>query len=741
MSSVLDSLNEKQKEAVTITDGPILIIAGAGSGKTRTLTHKVAYLVKEKGVSPMNILAVTFTNKAAGEMKERINRLLNSDANDANEHTNPRTKNLPIVGTFHSVCARILRREIDKLGYEKSFNIIDSHDQLSLMKKVFVKLRISTEQFRPKSFLDNISKAKDNLIDAEKFSEGVGGYFEEVAAKAYREYQKELKKNNSLDFDDLVMLMVKVFQEFPEVLEKYQNQFHYILVDEYQDTNHSQYLLINLLAKKSRNLCVVGDDWQSIYAFRQADIRNILDFEKDYPEAKVISLEQNYRSTQVILDAAYGIISQNIFRKDKKLWTEKNGGNLIISYEADDEVDEANFIAEEIIKIKTKSGSETRFADFVTLYRTNAQSRILEEIFLKKSIPYQIVGGIKFYQRKEVKDMISYLRLIQNPRDYLALERIVSEQKRGIGPKTLEEWVNKAKEENTDLISAGIKLKSPNSNPAKAVANKSKIPNSKIDNIVKLCEFIKRMSEIAGRISLADFIEKVFKESGYEKYLLDGSMEGEMRWENVRELVTVAQKYEKREESNDQKIESFLEEAALATDADALKENKDSVFLMTLHSAKGLEFKTVFIAGLEEGILPHSRSAMSQIDLEEERRLMYVGITRAKENVYLCFTRQRNIFGSTQINPPSRFLAEIPEHLIKNHESRIMNHDLELKNKSSIIHNSKFIIQKFKDGEHVNHPDFGDGIVISTQGEIITIAFKQKGIKKISLEFAKLKKI
>ncbi|MFA5777610.1 MAG: UvrD-helicase domain-containing protein [Parcubacteria group bacterium] len=734
MNDILAALNKKQREAVTITDGPILIIAGAGSGKTRTLTHKVAYLIREKKVRPGNILAVTFTNKSAGEMKERIIKLLTE------ENRVPSKYDLPLVGTFHSICAKILRKEIDKLGYERSFNIIDDHDQMSLMKKMFARLEISKDQFNPRAILEAISKAKNNLADPHQFSLGIGGYFEEVVSRLYSEYQNELKKNNSLDFDDLIMFVVKIFQKFPEVLEKYQNQFHYVLVDEYQDTNHSQYLLVNFLAKKYRNLCVVGDDWQSIYGWRQADINNILDFEKDYSEAKVISLEQNYRSSQVILDAAYGVISQNVFRKDKKLWTEKEGGQLITSYEAGDEVEEADFVAREILK-----SSGGKYSDFVVLYRTNAQSRILEEIFLKRSIPYKIVGGIKFYQRKEIKDVVSYLRFIKNPKDYLSLERIINEPKRGLGDKTIEKWVAIAKENKLDLLQAGTRLANFN-NPILPAGRKDsiikKIPDSKLEDISKFCEFIGRMRETMDRIDLTDFIQKVFSESGYEKYLQDGTMEGEMRWENVKELITVAQKYDKEEISNGQKLEEFLEEVALATDADKGEEVKDSVYLMTLHSAKGLEFSTVFIVGLEEGIIPHSRSMLSQIEMEEERRLMYVGITRAKEKAYLCFTRQRNIFGSTQINPPSRFLSEIPEHLLDNHESRIMNYDSDFeKNKKSIAHDSEFIIQKFKDGEHVHHPDFGDGVVISIQGDIITVAFKKNGIKKLALKFAPLKKI
>ena len=717
MEDILKALNEKQREAVTITDGPLLIIAGAGSGKTRTLTHKVAYLIREKKVHPNNILAVTFTNKAAGEMRERIAKLLRVTGKELSKYE------LPNVGTFHSISAKLLRKEINRLGYENSFNIIDDHDQLSLMKKIFTSLEINKDQFNPRSFLEAIGKAKNSLIDYEQFELGIGGYFEEIVSKVYTKYQKELKKNNALDFDDLIMLTVKLFQKFPEVLEKYQNQFRYILVDEYQDTNHSQYLLVNLLAQKHRNLCVVGDDWQSIYGWRQADINNILDFEKDYPEANVISLEQNYRSSQVILDAAYGVISQNVFRKDKKLWTEKEGGHLITSYEAEDEEDEADFIARQILKSEGK-----KYSDFVVLYRTNAQSRILEEVFLRRSIPYQIVGGIKFYQRKEIKDVVSYLKIINNFNDAIALERIVNEPKRNIGPKTLESWTNKAKKENADIINYGLKITSDGKT------------TSRDESISKFCDFIKRMNEIKGRINLTDFIDKVFRESGYEKSLQDGTMEGEMRWENVRELITVAQKYDKEEISSDQKLNAFLEEIALATDADTLKENKDSVYLMTLHSAKGLEFPVVFIAGLEEGILPHSRSMLSQMEMEEERRLMYVGITRAKEKVFLCFTRQRNIFGTTQVNPPSRFLSEIPEHLIENNRDARNNNQTIFNNQ---IPNTKYNIPdtKYKDGERVKHPEFGEGVVISTDGDIITIAFKQKGIKKLSLEFAKLKKI
>ncbi len=725
MSEILTHLNPKQREAVEAIEGPLLIIAGAGSGKTRTLTHRVAYLIREKGINPLNILAVTFTNKAAGEMKERVEKLL--------QEGEKISRNIPLVGTFHSICARILRREIEILGYGKSFNIIDDRDQAVLMKKIIKKLELNPDQFHPNAFINSIGKAKNELKSPEDYVRESGGFYEDITAKVYFAYQKELKDSNSLDFDDLICLTVKIFRDFPEILEKYQNRFRYILVDEYQDTNHSQYVFINLLAKKHRNLCVVGDDWQSIYGWRQADIRNILNFEKDYPEAKVIALEQNYRSTQIILDAAYSVISKNVYRKDKKLWTENKEEHLISSYEADDEIDEAEFVANEIQKLIQE---EKRFSyrDFVVLYRTNAQSRVLEEIFLKHSLPYRIIGGTKFYQRKEVKDMVAYLRIIQNPNDCLALERIMNEQKKGIGEKTVASWIFFAKEKNTDLISAGIKL------------SQEKILKGKSESIAKFCDFIQRMNEAKERIKLSDFIEKVFRESGYEKELLDGSTEGEMRWENVRELITVAQKYDIDEETAIAKaLDLFLEEVALASDTDKISQDKNSVHLMTLHSAKGLEFPVVFIVGLEEGLFPHSRSVMDALEMEEERRLMYVGVTRSKEKVYLVFANQRNIFGSTQVNAPSRFLDDIPTHLmVKSEKPEIKSKMYGSFNKYKkgtpdtkyIIHNTNF-----KDGDRVKHEVFGEGIVVSVAGDVVVVAFRGKGIKKFSLDFAPIKKI
>jgi DNA helicase-2/ATP-dependent DNA helicase PcrA len=747
MEDILAKLNPSQKVAVTTTKGPVLIIAGAGSGKTRALTHRVAYLIKIKNIHPQHILAVTFTNKAAGEMKERITELL-TDTNEkpariatrsvaggqmaANKYT------LPIVGTFHSICVRILRREIEKIGYKSSFNIYDTQDQLALMKKTMKELEINTDQFKPQAILSAISKAKNELVDAEIFSGSVGGYWEEVVSKIYFAYQKKLKSLEALDFDDIILLTVKIFTTYPEVLEKYQNFFRYIMVDEYQDTNRAQYTLIKLLSQKNRNLCVVGDDWQGIYSWRGADIQNILDFEKDYPDATVIKLEQNYRSTQTILDAAYGVISKNIHRKDKKIWTENGGGHLITSFEADNERGEAEFIVHEIENLQRYESF--KFSDFVVLYRTNAQSRVIEEAMLRASFPYRIIGGVKFYQRKEIKDIIVYLRLVQNFNDEVSLARIINEPKRGIGEKTLEKWIGIAKNSNTDLISAGLEF-----SKNKILNTEHKIINSKIDSIIKFSDFIRRMSEAKNKLSLTDFIQKIYTESGYEKYLLDGTEIGEARHENVQELLTVAKKYEDLEGEDGLRL--FLEEVALIADTDNIDQKTEAVHLMTLHSAKGLEFKIVFIAGLEEGILPHSKSIFDKSQLEEERRLMYVGITRAKVKVYLLFVSERNIFGSTQINAPSRFLDDIPEHLLESHNiehgkwNKNTNTDNKNIEEATDVPCSMFHVPCFKDGDHVRHEIFGDGMIVSTQEDILTVAFKKAGLKKLSAKIAPLKKI
>jgi len=1116
---ILDGLNENQKEAVLTVDGPLLIIAGAGSGKTKTLTHRVAHLIKNCGVRSRNVLAVTFTNKAAQEMRERIMKILYPTADANYKYSLYGSADLPVIGTFHAICSMILRTEIEVLGYAKTFNIIDDQDQQALIKKILKEFEIDPQQFNPRAILAAISKEKNQLVTSEQFALSVGGYYEEIVAKVYSAYQKRLRENNSLDFDDIIMLTAQLFRNFPYLLEKYQQQFRYIMVDEYQDTNHAQYVLINLLASKHRNLCVVGDDWQcfptgtkialndgkekniekilkhdkilaaagqgvtstqevtekktfpykkkllkittasgkkilvtpnhmmfaklsleadifyvylmykeksgyrigivkgariskskqfsvglnvranqeraekmwilkvcktrqeaqcleqyygflygiptlvflaagrnmkisqqmldevyakidtrervkkiffdfdlnfdyphhvpqatirngisrvainltmfsdrrkgllnnwgmhrvsvnstdkqvekilkasgfetragkfkdwryevvrkkyaeaekiltalceilpqaavvkrasltdskpfafftasnlretmlvpvlqkgkivedkiksikqidykgkvydinvsnvhnyiangvvvhnSIYKFRGADIQNILNFEKDYGETKVIHLEQNYRSSQVILDAAYGVISKNINRKDKKLWTEKESGHLVCSYEAQDERDEAEFIAKEIA-----NNAKGVFKKFVVLYRTNAQSRTIEEIFLKRSIPYRIIGGIKFYQRKEVKDIVAYIRLIANFNDTISLARIVNEPKRSIGEMTLKKWLAVAK--NLQISPMEISAE---------FLSQVKLPTSKIDEILKFCEFVKRMKEAQPRLKLADFVEKVFKESGYEKMLLAEGPEGELRWENVKELVSVAQRYDEIEKDDlptstvgIDLLSTFLEEVALASDVDNVDQNQDAVHLMTLHSAKGLEFPTVFIVGLEEGILPHSRSLISGAEMEEERRLMYVGLTRAKEKIYLLFTRQRTLFGTVQMNAPSRFLDDIEEKLLeqKSYREKEQTFFSSLLEKNYPASRAKVNAQNYaslgseklvglekensvekiqlKGGERVAHQEFGEGIVVSVSGDVVAVAFKKAGIKRLSMEFAKLKKL
>lgn len=726
MSEILKGLNKEQALAASTVNGPILIIAGAGSGKTKTLTHRVAFLIKEAGIRPSNILTVTFTNKAAQEMKERITSILG---------TTDRAS-LPIIGTFHAICVRILRSEIERLGYKSTFHIVDTQDQQAMIKKIMKELEINTDQFNPKAFLAAISSTKNEMTDAELFAEQANGYYEETLSRVFSQYQKQLKENNALDFDDIINFTVKILSENSEVLEKYQNWFRYIMVDEYQDTNKAQYLLINMLAKKHNNLCVVGDDWQSIYRFRGADIKNILDFEKDYPEAKVIHLEQNYRSTQIILDAAYGVISKNINRKDKKLWTEKKEGHIIISYEADDEQDESRFIADEVASA-IKADSSAKYSDFVVLYRTNAQSRMLEEMFLRRSLPYRIIGGLKFYQRKEIKDIVAYVRLVYNFSDTISLERTLNEPRRGLGSATLSYWLEYSKMHGLDPINASLKMDSTNS-PLNA---------GKIDAIRKFCEFVFRMKEAGSRISTTDFIEKIFKESGYEKMLLSEGTEGETRWENVKELISVAQKFDGKDYDDvPDKIGTFLEEVALASDTDSIDQKSDAVHMMTLHSAKGLEFPFVFIVGLEEGILPHSRSLLSYEEMEEERRLMYVGLTRAKEKIYLLFTRQRTLFGSTQVNPPSRFLDDIPTHLVSNDQET--RNAFQINSKSEISeskqpknYNPKPKALNLRDGDRVSHSEFGEGVVISVLDDLLVIAFKKVGIKRISTEYGNLKKI
>ena len=729
MSDFIKNLNEKQKQAVLQTEGPVLILAGAGSGKTRALTCRVAYLIKEKNVSPKNVLAVTFTNKAAGEMMSRIKELLGLP-----EKTSPFSQYLPHVGTFHSVCVRILRQEIEKVGFNKSFVIYDDQDQLALIKRVMKDLDISQDQIKPKAVLGAISGAKNNLIDANEFENQVGSYFEEIVAKCYKRYSSELRKSDAIDFDDIIMLTVKIFQRDRKTLEKYQELFRYIMVDEYQDTNHAQYLLLKMLAEKYRNICVVGDDFQAIYGWRNADIRNILDFEKDYPEAKIFLLEQNYRSTQNILDAAHCVISKNKNQKKKKLWTDNEKGELLGMLECPDERSEADFVVSEIEKAKQEKGMKLN--DFAVLYRTNAQSRALEEAFMKKGIPYKIIGGLKFYQRKEVKDVLAYLYFIQNSSDKVNFERIINLPARGIGKATVNKLIEASNVNKIDLLEVIRKIEDL----------KIKITPLKIKELQKFVKLIEKGKELKQRVSVFEIIEFIYQASGYELMLLKEGEEGQVRHENVMELLTVAKKYSEEEGG----MEKFLEDVALISQADKDLEVQDAVPLMTLHSSKGLEFDMVFLVGMEEGILPHSRAFINEKEMEEERRLCYVGITRAKQKAFMVFTSSRSIYGSTQISVKSRFLDEIDKALIEETYAEFSESGSGLLSGSFYREKTIFLEDadsdplkfetEFSGGDRVEHPDFGRGVVVAQDENLVTVAFPKFGLKKMAKGIAPLSK-
>ena len=652
---ILKNLNPQQIEAVETIDGPVLIIAGPGSGKTRVLTFRVAHLI-EQGIPGENILAVTFTNKAASEIKERIQKLI--PVNARNFHPSKgrlKGDKLPTIGTFHAICARILRQEAPSVGYHSNFVIYDNRDSLQLIKRTMKDLNIPEEQFNPYAVMETISQAKSELIDEKQYFEQANDFFPRTVAKTYLTYQERLSKNQALDFDDLIRLTVKIFQENPTALERYQNKFKYILVDEYQDTNHAQYVLINQLAKKYRHLFVIGDTDQNVYSWRGADFRNLLNFEKDYPEAKVILLEQNYRSTQNILNAARQIIVKNRQRKEKNLWTENPTGEPIAIFRADDEQAEGEYVVEEILALK-KERPKLRLNDFTVLYRTNAQSRAVEEAFLNAGLPYKVVGGLKFYDRLEIKDLLAYLRLIQNPLDIVSLERIVNTPPRGFGK------IVNINEFFTDSRELPINNLTPR----------------RLRSWQRFSALMDELRQTAPALPLSKLLKLVIEKTNYEKYIRDRSKEGEERWENIRELFTVTKKYDKLPPPEG--LKTLLEEAALMSNHDEVETSKDLVNLMTLHCAKGLEFSVVFIVGCEEGIFPHSRSLLDPWQTEEERRLCYVGITRAKEKLYLIAARSRHLYGSTTINPPSRFLAEIPKET-----AEFINFDDEKTDKDGII--------------------------------------------------------
>ncbi len=635
----LEHLNPPQREAVLYGDGPLLILAGAGSGKTRVITSRIAHLIRERGVDPGNILAVTFTNKAANEMRERVERMLDI----------PLTRLW--ISTFHSSCVRILRHHIIALGYKRSFVIYDETDRSALIKACMADLRIDAERYQPRAIGAKISALKNNLTDVEQFEKTCGRFgFDEAVSRVYTLYQAKLREAGGLDFDDLLMLTVRLFERDRDTLRYYQGLFHHILIDEYQDTNHAQYRFVRLLTAERRNLCVVGDDDQSIYKFRGADISNILNFEKDYPEAKVIKLEQNYRSTQNILGAAGAVVSRNLGRKPKELWTEKRGGDKILCYKARDEKDEARFICRSIQR-EVDEGRDLR--QIAVLYRTNAQSRALEDALRNWGMPYRIFGGLRFYDRKEIKDIIAYLRVLHNPADIVSLRRIINVPARGIGDTTIDKLEKAAAQAGTGLYEAAMRPENADVTPS---ARK------------KLREFTAMMERIRtdlGTLTITDLVRRVVHESGYGAALeQEKTVEARIRLENLNELVTATEDFQ--EQNKDASLPAFLDQVALITDLeqqttrDSGRGNSDSVTLMTLHNAKGLEFAVVFMAGMEEGLFPHSRSAENEEELEEERRLCYVGITRAKEKLVLTHAMERRLYGYPQANLMSRFVQEIP---------------------------------------------------------------------------------
>ncbi len=729
MSNLLEQLNPKQREAVLCTDGPLLLLAGAGSGKTNTMIHRVAYLIKEMNVKPYNILAVTFTNKAAGEMKERVEKKLGDG--------------LPIwIMTFHATCLRILRKDADVLGYTSSFVIYDSTDQKTIVKEALKELKIDDKKFPPQMFLAEISKAKNNGYTVKEFEENSGGFKDDQIAKVFKIYENTLLKNSAMDFDDLLLNTVRLLKKAPDVLAEYQNRFQYIMVDEYQDTNKIQYEMIKLLAGDKQNLCVVGDDDQCIYQWRGADISNILDFERDYKGAKLIKLEQNYRSTESILAASNCVIENNSQRKGKKLWTDKKGGKLPIYQRLDSERGEAEYVAQEICRIKDEMNS---YKDFVILYRTNAQSRTFEESLSARGIPYRVLGGTRYYDRKEIKDIIAYLRLIQNPKDDLSLTRVINEPKRGIGGKTLENLATLARVRRESIFETLL--------DDEVIGSLSKKAYESVRSFV---EIVYKYSVEKDNLRVSDIFEGIIRDSGYIQALdAKDTIENQGRIENILELGTVIKNYEEKGELS---LSDFLEKVALIAEIDNHDAEEEAVTLMTMHSAKGLEFSNVFVVGMEDGLFPGWRSLDSETAIEEERRLCYVAMTRAMENLWLTSAAYRMIYGNGDYTRESQFLREIDPKLItgdgvymKKQEARLgtsIPNDGMGGAREDILKAAKRKVtaaaapkESFLPAERVNHGKFGPGTVISIEGGIITVMFDGAGQKKLAADLAPLKKI
>ena len=681
----LERLNNQQKEAVTTTEGPVLVLAGAGSGKTRVLTTRIAYLIEEIGINPFNILAITFTNKASKEMKERIIKLIGSKAYDMQ------------ISTFHSFGLSILKAHYNRLGYQKNFTILDSDDSLSVIKKIMREYNMDPKQYNPKAIRSKISSAKNELLMPNEYEKFANNEYEKKILMVYENYQRKLKINNSVDFDDLLILPIKLFENNGDVLLEYQNRFHYVLVDEYQDTNEAQYKFTKMISAKHKNICVVGDENQAIYSFRGSNYRNILNFEKDYRDAKVIMLEENYRSTKNILDAANNVIRNNKSRKEKNLWTSKLDGAKVIYKRAIDESDESLYVYKEIKKLIDLGKEKSEIA---VLYRTNAQSRTIEEMLLRNNIPYKVVGSFYFYKRKEIKDLISYLKFIHNTSDDTSLLRIINTPKRGIGEKSIENLINKANELNTSIYEV---IASSKELEFKAI----------IESIIKEKD----------QLSLTELVELVINRSGMKQELVsEKTIEADIRLENIEEFKSITKNFE--DERGVVSLAEFLEEISLVADIEEHKNNNDVVTLMTVHSAKGLEFDYVFVIGMEEGIFPHNNSLMESEQIEEERRLCYVAITRAKEQLWLVNARKRTIFGKESYNVVSRFIDEIDENLL---EKEVSDFEQPTFNKKPIDESIEYSV-----GEHIIHTTFGNGVIISVEKQILTIAFPHPhGIKNV----------
>ncbi|MBM7632215.1 DNA helicase PcrA [Geomicrobium sediminis] len=730
VEQLLSGLNTEQAEAVKTTEGPLLIMAGAGSGKTRVLTHRIAYLIREKGVAPWNILAITFTNKAAREMQSRVGDLVSGVADSI------------WMSTFHSLCVRILRKDIDRIGFNRNFSILDSTDQQSVIKQILKDRNLDSKKFPPRTLLGMISGAKNELVTSKQYRKKASGPLEEVAADVYEEYSKRLRINHSLDFDDLIMMTIRLFEQVPEVLQHYQRKFQYIHVDEYQDTNRAQYVLVNLLADRYRNLCVVGDSDQSIYKWRGADIGNILSFEEDYKDAKVILLEQNYRSSKTILSAANEVIKNNSGRRPKKLWTENDDGMKLQLHEAMDEREEAFFIVDKIKESMREKGRS--YQDFAILYRTNAQSRVIEEMFVKSNVNYQMIGGTKFYDRKEIKDVLAYLRVIANPDDDISLIRIINVPKRGIGATTVDKVANYAVSQEMSMHQALMEAEH---------IGLSKAVTTKLQNFAKLLDGWMKQQDY---LSVVELVEEVLEKSEYRQSLkTENTLESQSRLENIDEFVTVAQEFEKA--SDDKSLISFLTDLALVADIDRLDDpevnEKGLVTMMTLHAAKGLEFPVVFLIGMEEGIFPHSRSLFEVEEMEEERRLAYVGITRAEEELYLSRAQTRTLYGKTNMNPSSRFIVEVPTELFEQQAVQEKPKSQSVRTRAGrgtggarrVTTNTGGGSEEWRVGDKAEHKKWGTGTIVSVKGEgenqELDIAFPNEGIKRLVAKFAPITKV